>query len=163
MRFRQARLRIGSLFGKITSREHGHIEISCRFGSGISGTGNYDAENRTPKNGNMWRTTECVTAMSSAQKTGSIRANSMFSTGTTNLSGGRSRATPSDDVKARGARPSISKARLIAAKSFFQPAFELTKEEPEVGSRRLLEKFDNARTQILSGVINRSEQTHIGP
>ena len=57
MRFRQARLRIGSLFGKITSREHGHIEISCRFGSGISGTGNYDAENRTPKNGNMWRTT----------------------------------------------------------------------------------------------------------
>src|SRR5437870_7960702 len=101
--------------------------------------------------------------MSLALKTGLTKANSMFSTVTIKLNGGRSSATPSDDVKARGARPSISKARLIAAKSSFQPAFELTKEEPEVGSRRLLEKFENARTEILSGVIKRAEQTHIGP
>jgi hypothetical protein len=38
---------------------------------------------------------------------------------------------------------------LIAAKSSFQPAFELTKEKPEIGSGRLLEKFDNTRTEIL--------------
>src|SRR5881409_863857 len=54
-------------------------------------------------------------------------------------------------------------ALLIAAKSSFQPAFELMKQELEVRSGRLLKQFDNARTQILPGVINCSEQTHIGP
>ena len=46
----------------------------------------------------------------------------------------------------------VRKTLLITAKSFFQPPFELTKKESEVSSGRLLEKFDNARTQVLPRV-----------
>ena len=53
------------------------------------------------------------------------------------------------------------KTLSIAAKSLFQPRFKLTKEEPEIGSGRLLEQFDNARTQVLPRVIDCSGQTHI--
>jgi hypothetical protein len=53
--------------------------------------------------------------------------------------------------------------RLVVTKCFLQPAFELPEEQSHVGSGRLLEKFDDARTQILPRVINRSEQTDVGP
>ena len=52
--------------------------------------------------------------------------------------------------------PSITHALLIAAKCFFQPTFELAEEETEISAGRLLEKFDNARTEILTRVINRT-------
>ena len=60
---RRNRWRIGLRFGKTTSREHGLIVISCRFGNAISGSGNYVAENLTEKNGNTWKTIPCATVM----------------------------------------------------------------------------------------------------
>src|SRR5205809_6763092 len=101
--------------------------------------------------------------MSIGRKTGLTKVSSMFSTGMTDLAVDRAHDVCGETVRARGARPSIKNPLLIAAKSSFQPAFELMKEQLEVGSRRLLEQFDNARTQILPGVINGSGQTHIGP
>src|SRR6266542_151814 len=103
------------------------------------------------------------TAMSLGRKTGLTKVSSMFSTGMTDLAVDRAHDVCGETVRARGARPSIQNPLLIAAKSSFQPAFELMKQELEVRSGRLLEQLDNTRTQILPGVINCSEQTHIGP
>ena len=44
----------------------------------------------------------------------------------------------------------------MAAKCFLEPVFELTKQKLQVRTGRFLEKFDNARAQILFRLIDRA-------
>src|SRR5215510_1641011 len=52
---------------------------------------------------------------------------------------------------------------LIAAKCFLQPISKLTKQKLQICARRLLEKFDDARAEVLPWFNNRAGQMHSGP